>query len=131
VVLNDDEWVDIKSQMTVADWDTLQKSLVSIDVTRELESGLTRAERNRLRRFKQPDSQAPEVSAKFQPSVAILLHINIVAWSFTDEAGDPVPVSRETIDRMDPGLARDLQDVIDERNPTVTATSALKSTATS
>jgi len=106
--LEDGEWVDIKRRMTVADQDLLGEKVMHV----EIDPTLSREQRRRKK-------QAGEFpgSARFKPSTVAVLETSIVAWSFTYPDGTPVPLNTEMIGRMDPILAHQLEEEIDERNP--------------
>lgn len=108
IKLGDDEWVDIKRRMSVADQDTLSQRLFEIEV----DQNMTRAERRRRR-----SDGASALKQRFRPSTVEVLAVAIVDWSFTDDDGNKVPVSHEMIGRLDPEIAMHLEDEIELRNP--------------
>ena len=103
-----ESWVDIKRKLSIGDQDNLSQRLFDV----EIDTSGSREDRRRRRQ-----SGASAVNAKFRPSLAVLLEISIVEWSFTTESGEKVPVTPEMIQRMDPEVAAFLEEEIDSRNP--------------
>jgi len=106
--LPDDEWVKIKSKLTIGDQDTLGDKLLNV----ELDTQGTREERRRRKQ-----SGTFTGTARFKPSTAILLELSIISWSFKYDDGTPVPLTLSQIQKMDPDIANLIEDAIDERNP--------------
>ena len=108
IPLEDGDWVDIKHRLSIRDQDLIGEKLMEI----ELDTSTSREERRRRR-------QAGEFpgKAKFKPSTVVLLEMSIVDWSFTYPDGSKVPVTVEMIGKMEPALANQLEEEIDQRNP--------------
>lgn len=103
-----DQWIEIKSVLSLADHDRLKASLVQMEI-----KATTRAESRRLRAA----GESP-VDTTYNPSTAALLHLAIVDWSFVDNnTGEKVAITLDIIGQMAPSLALELEAEIDKRNP--------------
>jgi len=107
----DEQWVDIKARLSIADQDTLGQLLFDVKVDTGNPDGLNRAERRR--RAQRGDS----LSASFKPSTVALLQVSIMDWSFLDEQNNKIPVTPEMIGRLRPEWANRIEEEIDARNP--------------
>ena len=108
--LDDGEWVDIKSKLTIGDQDDLGDRLMHIELD-------TKGSREDRRRARQSGNFPGKVS--FKPSTAAILEISILDWSFSYPNGTKVPITLEMIKKMDPIIANKLEDEINQRNPLV------------
>ena len=70
VNLEHDQWVDVKKEMSIADWDKFEAEMVTLT----------------------PDSETPH--GTFHRSELTLLEINIMAWSFD------APITRDNIGKL-------------------------------
>ena len=86
-----ESWVEIKRKLSIGDQDNLSQRLFDVEV----DTSGSREDRRRRRQ-----SGASAVNAKFRPSLAVLLEISIVEWSFTTESGEKIPVTPEMIQKM-------------------------------
>jgi hypothetical protein len=100
------EWVDIKHQMTYGDSVALQEAMMKAIIRK--------------------DSLRPGSDTPFDEAVSeieihsgklTLLKRNIVAWSYKDQSGSPLPVSLENIERLDQKTGDYIADEIARRNP--------------
>ena len=112
ILLEDDQWIDIKKKLSIADQDALKCRLMEIDIdTSALPEGLNRSERRRQAR-----AGGTKLNAKYRPSTAALLEIGIVDWSFVDEDNNKLPVTPEWIGRLSPEWAYKIEDELEARN---------------
>ena len=108
------EWIKIKKELSIGDQDRLGDMLFQVKVKTDNPDGLSRGERRRRAR---DEKNGSSMDATFKPSTAALLEISIVAWSFRDGTGVPLPLSRDNIDRLRPEWAHLVEERIDELNP--------------
>ena len=80
VDIGEDEWVDIKKEMSMGDWEEYESSMLQADV----EQGMNREEKRQIGR-KRGNSKT---NLKLKTGDIKLLEINIVAWSFQNVAVD-------------------------------------------
>jgi len=74
----EEQWVDIKSKLSIADQDHLGQLLMEIKIDTSNSNGIPRAERRRLAK------EGKTMDAQFKPSTVALLQVSIVDWSFVD-----------------------------------------------
>ena len=86
VDIGEDEWVDIKKEMSMGDWEEYESSMLQADV----EQGMNREARRQIGR-KRGDSKT---NLKLKTGDIKLLEINIVAWSFQNVVVDSTNISR-------------------------------------
>jgi len=98
----DDQWVDIKHEMSMGDWEKYESSMLQV----RAEEGLNRQQRRAINR-----QRSVPTSIKINTGELTLLEINIKAWSFKD-----VQVSRENIGKLREKWCRIILEAISERN---------------
>lgn len=108
ISLDADQWIDIKKEMSLGDFETYEASLLQIE--HEPENGTTRAMRRRGQANRQSDQKPAKM--KLQAGYVDLLVVNVTAWSF-----DNVPVTRANIERLSSSIAEILVNAIQEANP--------------
>lgn len=102
--LEDSQWVEIKSEMSIGDWEIYEAGLLQIEAEATVASN--RAERRARGR---QVTAAP--SFKLRAGYLALLEINILRWSFPQEP------TKEQISRLREPVASRILATIDERNP--------------
>ncbi len=107
--LEDDQWVSIKSQLSIADQDMLKRSLIEVEI--DATPGLNRSERRRRQKAGESNT-----SIKIRPSTIALLEVAIVDWSFVDNDNNKLPITTEWIGRLKPEWANLIEDAVEERN---------------
>ena len=106
LVLQDNQWVEIRRKLTIGDRDRLAAMLVEL----EMPVAANREERRKLR-------QQTATAMRLRPSTVALLLVSITDWSFADGNGAKRPITKETLDRMTTEFADFLMEEIDRRNP--------------
>ena len=107
VTLEKDEWVEIKNEMSIGDWEQYEGSMLQIIAEEESANTGNRALRRRNQR-QQNSAQTIKMSA----GLLELLHINIKGWSFED-----VPLNKKNISKLKERFASKILDAIQEQNP--------------
>lgn len=116
IELAPDAWVDIKSEMSVADRDELGTRLLQGSAASR--PAANRAERRRRRNGDGDDDEVID-AASFRVNTVALLHINILDWSFCAEDGTKLPITEKNVSSLKPHVAQTLLTAINERNPLV------------
>lgn len=106
ISFEDGSWVDIKSQMSVGDWESLEKDVWNLQVQ---PSASNRAQRRQA--AKDGVQVDTPIKASWNPSNVALLKLNIVSW-YWDRL-----VTLENIRRMHPYFASRIMEEIERRNP--------------
>ena len=109
------EWVKVKKSLSIGDQDRLGDMLFNVKIDTTATPGLDRGSRRRLAK----ENPGANMDARFKPSTAALLEISILEWSFKNETGIPLPVTRANIDLMRPEWANMIEEKIDILNPLV------------
>ncbi len=102
--LEDGDWVEIKSIMSIGDWERYEASLVQMVAEQNAEQG------NREFRRRQRGVTTGR-GLKMSAGYLELLEINIVDWSAEQ------PLTRANIAELKPDIASQILDSIDELNP--------------
>ena len=76
VTFEDGQWVDIKTELTQGDRDAILTGMA------------------------QATAKGKEANLELKLGSMLLLQKHIVAWSFTDDEGKPMPVTPENISRL-------------------------------
>jgi len=113
VELDDENWVKIKRQLSIADQDKLGELMLNIEMDTNVDSSLSRGERRRQAREKGTSIK----SATMRPSTAAILQVSIVEWSFTDPHGASIPITPTMIGRLKTEWANLISDEVDALNP--------------
>ena len=87
VELEKGEWVEVKNEMSIGDWEQYEGSMLQIIAEEESANTGNRALRRRNQR-QQNSAQTIKMSA----GILELLYINIKGWSFED-----VPINKKNI----------------------------------
>jgi|TARA_Y100000310_G_scaffold94472_1_gene92114 hypothetical protein len=107
--LEDNQYIDIKKEMSLGDYETYEASLLQIEA--ESENGTSsRAMRRRGQANRQADQKPPKM--KLQAGYVDLLLVNIVSWSFEN-----VPVTRVNIEKLSSDVSEIIVSAIQEANP--------------
>ncbi len=94
----DDNWVDIKERMNTEDFQLVSSAYVIANTkARNLETG--------------------DVSLSTQEGNFIAMERCIKAWSFKDEKGKVLPITRKTLKELDYAITYKLIYEINQRNP--------------
>ena len=104
ITLDESQWVDIKHEMSVGDWERVESAMFQI----EMEDTVASNGNRRTRRMQQQATQQPKY--KFKAGYLDILEVNIMAWSF------PKPLNSESISKMHPTLVNMIMEEIDNRN---------------
>ncbi len=108
---DDEQWVKIKTVLSIADQDALGQLLMEVKVNTEELAGLPRAERRRLAK------EGKTMNAQYKPSTVALLQVSIVDWSFLDVNNNKIPLTAERIGKLKPEWANQIEEAIDFNNP--------------
>ena len=106
IPLGKDHWIEIKSEMSIGDWERYEGSMLQI--VAEQETGNA----NRAIRRRQQKQNNNPTQIKMTAGLLELLEINIKAWSFED-----VPVNRNNISQLRNTHANIILEAIQVRNP--------------
>lgn len=106
IPLGKDHWIEIKSEMSIGDWERYEGSMLQI--VAEQETGNA----NRAIRRRQQKQNNNPTQIKMTAGLLELLEINIKAWSFED-----VPLNRNNISKLRNTHANIILEAIQERNP--------------
>jgi hypothetical protein len=109
VGLTDDHWVDIKSEMSIGDWEIYEASILQI--VPDTEEVPNRAQ-SRRRGFRDKDEAGTPSKVKMGAGYLDLLAINIVSWSF-----EGVHLNRSTIGKLKNAWASQVITAIEGLNP--------------
>ena len=101
------EWVEVKNEMSIGDWEQYEGSMLQIIAEEESANTGNRALRRRNQR-QQNSAQTIKMSA----GILELLYINIKGWSFED-----VPINKKNISKLKERFATKIMDAIQEQNP--------------
>ena len=107
VELEKGEWVEVKNEMSIGDWEQYEGSMLQIIAEEESANTGNRALRRRNQR-QQNSAQTIKMSA----GILELLYINIKGWSFED-----VPINKKNISKLKERFATKILDAIQEQNP--------------
>ena len=107
VELEKGEWVEVKNEMSIGDWEQYEGSMLQIIAEEESANTGNRALRRRNQR-QQNSAQTIKMSA----GILELLYINIKGWSFED-----VPINKKNISKLKERFASKILDAIQEQNP--------------
>jgi hypothetical protein len=110
VDLEDDQWIELKSEMSIGDWEKYESAMLQIEA--DTGTNGNRATRRRSIRGQQQQEQSPG-KLKLNAGYVNLLEINIASWSF-----EGVELSRENISKLKAPVTDILIDAIGENNPT-------------
>lgn len=88
VVLDDDEWVDLKSRQSFGARQKVREVAYRMGGQATGE-GVVQG----------------QVDLRIYEAQIVSLSLNILAWSFKDDRGNPVPVTRQNIELLDPEIA--------------------------
>ena len=83
--LNDEHWVDIKSEMSMGDWEEYESSMVQA----KAEEGMNRAHRRAIRGTRGKPDQQTGTTLSLSTGDLKLLALNITGWSFQDVEVNP------------------------------------------
>ena len=108
ISLGKDHWVEIKSEMSIGDWERYEGSMLQIVAENEVSQNGNRAIRRRSKR----DNNSSNTQIKMSAGLLELLEINIKSWSFED-----VPVNRNNISQLRNEHANFILEAIQVRNP--------------
>lgn len=103
--IDDDNWVDIKSKLSISDHDRMTAKMVELEYVTS-SNGTRKRDRN-----KSP------IKANFRPSTQFLLQLAITDWSFKDDAGKKITLDYEHIGLLRADVAIVIEEAIGERNP--------------
>lgn len=106
IPLGKDHWIEIKSEMSIGDWERYEGSMLQI--VAEQETGNA----NRAIRRRQQKQNNNPTQIKMTAGLLELLEINIKAWSFED-----VPLNRNNISQLRNTHANIILEAIQVRNP--------------
>mgnify|MGYP003146904258 FL=1 len=106
IPLGKDHWIEIKSEMSIGDWERYEGSMLQI--VAEQETGNA----NRAIRRRQQKQNNNPTQIKMTAGLLELLEINIKAWSFED-----VPLNRNNISKLRNTHANIILEAIQVRNP--------------
>ncbi len=109
VVLTDGQWVEIKAEMSIGDWEKYDEAGLEYKIADQDDNGTDRA--SRRRRFKGSSSQQ-DASLKIKSGFISLVHINLVAWSFE------LPMTPQVIGKLKPIWIDIIIERIEALNPT-------------
>ena len=107
VELEKGEWVEVKNEMSIGDWEQYEGSMLQIIAEEESANTGNRALRRRNQR-QQNNAQTIKMSA----GILELLYINIKGWSF-----EVVPINKKNISKLKERFASKILDAIQEQNP--------------
>ena len=107
VELEKGEWVEVKNEMSIGDWEQYEGSMLQIIAEEESANTGNRALRRRNQR-QQNSAQTIKMSA----GILELLYINIKGWSF-----EVVPINKKNISKLKERFATKILDAIQEQNP--------------
>ena len=108
VDLEEDHWVEIKTEMSIGDWERYEAGMLQIVAESEAENSVPRS----IRRRQQRQNSKNNTQIKMSAGLLELLEINIKSWSFEN-----VPVNRDNISRLRNMHANRILEVIQEQNP--------------
>ena len=108
VDLEEDHWVEIKTEMSIGDWERYEAGMLQIVAESEAENSVPRS----IRRRQQRQNSKNNTQIKMSAWLLELLEINIKSWSFEN-----VPVNRDNISRLRNMHANRILEVIQEQNP--------------
>jgi hypothetical protein len=63
----------------------------------------------------------PDVAENVAEAAILVLEVNVLRWEgplFSDELGQPCPLTRDNLDALDPEIADEIVSAINARNPT-------------
>ena len=103
--LDEEHWVDIKSEMSMGDFEKYESSMVQSEI--EPQSG----NRQTRRMNKQKKNDVP-TKIKFSTGDIKLLELNVVAWSFEN-----VPIDVGSLSNLKESWCRKILEAIGEANP--------------
>ncbi len=92
VDLDDGQWVDIKAELSVGDWEKIDASM--LQYLAESPNGGNRQERRRLSRGKANTEQVANIRIRGAGNIEVL-EVLIVAWSFEN-----VEINRNSISKL-------------------------------
>lgn len=117
VNLEDEQWIDIKTSISSSEQDFLARETtdVQFDVGQDEEGDVTTNTRSQRRRRQRNAKRFKQ--AKMIPGLTPLLKVIIVAWSFVDESGFPIPVTMENIGNLRREVGNKVQDAWLEIDP--------------
>ena len=91
--LEDDQWVEVKKEMNLADWETFEK------------------ENLRIQFKKEEGTEARRAEGSFYSSRVLLLEVNIKKWSFTN-----LQLTRKNISNLRRVWGNKIEEVINDLN---------------
>lgn len=109
--LGDGEWVDIKAELSVGDWEKIDASMLQY-IAEAGNGGTNRQERRRLSRGKSNSEQVANLRIRGAGNIEVL-EVLIVAWSFKD-----VHIDRGTISKLKETYTEKILAAADEEEPT-------------
>ena len=107
--LDDGEWIDIKTSISSSEQDFLANESmdVRLDLSQDEDEGKPQSRSTKRRRER---VSKKITTAKMIPGMTPLLQVLIVAWSFKNTDGTPIPVTSENVGNLKREIANLVQD---------------------
>jgi len=111
IEFGEDNWVDIKFEMSIGDWDKYEASMLQYEAESGGENGNRAARRRAIRGRTSNQEEVTMGKLKISAGYIDLMEINILEWSFHR------PLNRGSIEKLTADVSDIIVQGIEEQNP--------------